>query len=185
MATGEGVRGAAALLAGAELRGGARPEYAVSGVPGAIWDGVWPGSTIAAWVIHWCAQVRGFGARSWPAAVQGGPGSPACRMLAPRGRYGLQHLAQKIRGVGLVLTVPGIGRESGAAGFGGEVRRPGVDWRSRRRALPGSKSMKEISRRILAPRRSSCGACQGLGGGGAAWPWRRDALLRAEAGLSG
>ena len=32
---------------------GAAPEYAVSSVPGAIWDGVWPWSTIAAWVIHW------------------------------------------------------------------------------------------------------------------------------------
>ena len=52
MATGEGARGAAALLAGAELRGGARPEYAISGIPGAIWDGVWPWSSIAAWVIH-------------------------------------------------------------------------------------------------------------------------------------
>ena len=126
MATGEGARGAAALLAGAELRGGAWPEYAVSGVPGAIWDGLWPWRTIVAWVIHWRAQVRGFGARSWPAAVQGGPGSPACRMLAPRGRYGLQHLAQKIRGVGVLLTVPRIERESGAAGL--EVRYGGAAW---------------------------------------------------------
>ena len=70
MATGEGARGAAALLAGAELRGGARPEYAVSGVPGAIWDGVWPWSSIAAWVIHGCAQIRGFGARDMGAAAQ-------------------------------------------------------------------------------------------------------------------
>ena len=70
MATGEGARGAAALLAGAELRGGARPEYAVSGVPGAIWDGLWPWRTIVAWVIHWCAQVREIGARSGLATVQ-------------------------------------------------------------------------------------------------------------------
>jgi len=41
---------------------------------------------------------RRIGARSWPAAVQGGPGSPACRMLTPRGRYGLRRLAQKDQG---------------------------------------------------------------------------------------
>ena len=69
---GHGRRGAwgAALLAGAELRGGAPPEYAVSGVPGAIWDGVRPWSSIAAWVIHGCAQIRGFGARDMGAAAQ-------------------------------------------------------------------------------------------------------------------
>ena len=69
---------------------------------------------------------RRIGARSWPAAVQCGPGSPACRMLAPIGRYGLRHLVQKIRGVGVVLTVPGIGRESGAAGLA--VRSGGAAW---------------------------------------------------------
>ena len=70
MATGEGARGAAALLAGAELHGGARAEYAVSGVLGAIWDGVRPWSSNAAWVIHGCAQIRGFRARDMGAAAQ-------------------------------------------------------------------------------------------------------------------
>ena len=167
MATGEGARGAAALLAGAELRGGARPEYAVSGIPGAIWDGVWPWSTIAAWVIHWCAQVRGFGARSWPAAVQGGPGSSARRMLAPRGRFGLQHLAQKIRGVERVLTVYGIGQRCRAAAPAS--RSCGVGAVAIAERAPGCSSGRQDPRaRLLDARGYSYGGSGGLEGGGTA-----------------
>ena len=43
MATGEGARGAAALLARAELRGGARPEMAILGLPGVKKDEIWVG----------------------------------------------------------------------------------------------------------------------------------------------
>ena len=58
------------------------------------------------------------------------------------------------------------------SGVGGEVRRRGVDRRSRRRALLGSKSRKEISRRVLAPRRSSCGCSWWR-----RWPGRAGFLL--------
>ena len=51
-------------------RGGGLVGDAQSGIPGAIWDGVWPWSSIAAWVIHGCAQIRGFGARDMGAAAQ-------------------------------------------------------------------------------------------------------------------
>ena len=48
----EWARGAAAGHAGAGLRGGGLAGDAQSGAPGAIWDRVWPWSSIAAWVIH-------------------------------------------------------------------------------------------------------------------------------------
>ena len=91
---------------------------------------------------------RRIGAQSWPAAVQGGPGSPACRMLAPRGRYGLRYLAKKDQGVGVVLTMPGIGRGSGTAVPA--VRSHGGTWAafgrsSRRRCCSGVLG-------VLAPR---------------------------------
>ena len=66
----EWARGAAAGHAGAGLRGGGLAGDAQSGAPGAIWDRVWPWSSIAAWVIHGCAQIRGFGARDMGAAAQ-------------------------------------------------------------------------------------------------------------------
>ena len=69
---------------------------------------------------------RRIGAGSWPAAVQGGPGSPACHTLAPRGHYGLRHLAQKIMGVGVMLTVGLWWPELRSMEVVGEVRRRDV-----------------------------------------------------------
>ena len=87
---------------------GAAPEYAVSGVPGAIWDGVWPWSTIAAWVIHWCAQVRGFRARSGLAMAQAAlrlRSSPAACLCHAGGRL----RAQKGHGASVGFVQPGLG----------------------------------------------------------------------------
>ena len=124
----------------------------------------------------------GLGIWVWRRRRRASPGSGA---QGPRG--GLQALVShaKERGGGDGPHHGPNRAEMKRSGVGGEVRRRGVDRCSRWRALLGSKSRKEISRRILAPRRSSCGACQGLGDGGAAWPRRQDALLRAEARRSG
>ena len=70
------------------------------------------------------------------------------------------------------------------SGVGGEIRRRGVDRRSRRRALPGSKSGKEGSRRILAPRRSSCGGSWWRRWPGRAGPQRRRGSARCGGGAA-
>ena len=106
--------------------------------------------------------------------------SPAWGAPAATEGYGLRNCVQKVRGkrVGAHRALNWTGKWR--SGVGGEVRRRGVDRRSRRRALPGSKSGKEGSRRILAPRRSSCGSSWWRRWPGRAGPRRRTAFCAAE-----
>ena len=69
-------RGAAALLAGAELRGGASPEEAIPAFPWPIWAAVGSNSIGGIRVTHLCTQVGGLGlgrgSRRCRAALRGG-----------------------------------------------------------------------------------------------------------------
>ena len=69
-------------------------------------------------VVHWRPWLGSWGsvaARAKAAAALHGRASPACDARPPKGCYSLRNFAQRKRGVGMVLTVRGIGRGSGAA----------------------------------------------------------------------
>ena len=117
MATGEGARGAAALLAGAELRGGARPEMAILGLPGVKKDEIWVGRDDRG-VREPPGHLSGHGKTlSGANSYGGGSGrrrSPGWRVPGSEAAYSLRPQVQKEKGPCLCSPRVLVGRSRSA-----------------------------------------------------------------------
>ena len=143
MATGEGARGAAALLAGAELRGGARPEMAILGLPGVKKDEIWVGRDDRG-VRQPPGHLSGHGKTlSGASSCGGGSGrrrSPGWRVPGSEAAYSLRPQVQKEKGPCLSHRGSWLG---GVAAQDGRRRRLTAEreqssWSRRRKAPQGS-----------------------------------------------